>query len=142
MCILCERVKRKEKNSFFIHEFKHSLLFVGEHQFYPGYCVLYLKDHKTDLAILPDIVQREFFSEVMKSANAIKNIFEPEKLNYSCLGNVVDHIHYHIFPRYSDELDKMTKKDPWASDHLFQNFQTTDTDALKIAASLRVELLK
>lgn len=142
MCILCERVKEKDKSSHFVHEFKHSLLFVGEHQFFPGYCVLYLKNHQTDLALLPESVQQEFFAEVMQSANAIKKIFKPMKLNYSCLGNVVDHIHYHIFPRQSDELNKLTKKDPWANDHLFSNFQTTEANASKIASCLRVELLE
>lgn len=142
MCILCERVKSKDKSSHFIHEFKHSLLFVGEHQYFPGYCVLYLKDHETDLTSLSDTVQREFFSEVMKSAKAIKNSFNPAKINYSCLGNVVDHIHYHIFPRSSDELDKQSKKDPWANDHLFNSKITTKTDALMISKKIKEELCR
>ncbi len=142
MCILCERVKLKETSDSFIYEFKHSLLFVGEHQFYPGYSVLYLKDHKTDLTLLPTKVQEEFFSEIMISAQAIKNVFGPDKLNYACLGNVVDHIHYHIFPRYNDELNNIEKKDPWASSHLFSKHLTTKTMALSVSDKLRTELEK
>jgi diadenosine tetraphosphate (Ap4A) HIT family hydrolase len=142
MCILCERVKLKEDNPHFIYEFKNSVLFVGEHQFFPGYCVLYLKDHKTDLSLLTPEVQEEFFSEVMRSANAIKQIFSPTKLNYSCLGNVVDHIHYHIFPRYDVELNKQIKKDPWANDHLFSKHLTTNDMARNISEKLYAELSK
>ncbi len=138
MCILCEKVENAE--DFLIHEFEHSLLIVGEHQYFKGYCQLVLKEHVADLTDLTDKVQESFFKELMISAKAIRKVYKPERMNYSSLGNVVPHIHFHLFPRYQEELNTKIKLDPWADAELFDNFKTTEEQISTIRELVRKEL--
>jgi diadenosine tetraphosphate (Ap4A) HIT family hydrolase len=36
-------------------------------------------------------------------AEAVFRAFTPRKLNYELLGNAVPHLHWHLFPRHSDD---------------------------------------
>ena len=130
MCVLCEKVKiaLSGDSKFLIKEFKNSILIVGEHQYFPGYCQLILKQHVADLTDLEESTQAEFFNELMLSARAVRKAFNPARLNYSSLGNVVPHIHFHLFPRYQDELEGKSKLDPWADALEFTSHQTRDKE--------------
>lgn len=123
MCVLCEKVKNP--GEFLIKEFKNSLLVVGEHQYFPGYCQLILKEHVADLTDLSGSIQEEFFKELMVSAETVRKAYRPARLNYSSLGNVVPHIHFHLFPRYQKELEGKSKLDPWANAQDFEDHRTT-----------------
>lgn len=37
-------------------------------------------------------------------AEAVKNAFKAEKINYECLGNGDAHLHWHLFPRVTGDL--------------------------------------
>jgi diadenosine tetraphosphate (Ap4A) HIT family hydrolase len=41
--------------------------------------------------------------EVSRVAEALFTLFQPDKINYELLGNMVPHIHWHLVPRRSDE---------------------------------------
>ena len=130
MCVLCKKVKNPEGT--LIKEFKNSVLVVGDHQYFPGYCQLILKDHVADLTDLSESIQEEFFKELMDSAQAVREAYNPARLNYSSLGNVVPHIHFHLFPRYEKELAAKNKLDPWANAQDFKNYQTTSVMAQEV----------
>lgn len=129
-CPLCERVQNSQY-PFLIHEFKNSFLYLGEHQFYKGYCVLVSKNHHREMTDIPARERAELFEEMMSAHQAIQNIFRPKKMNMCSLGNVVDHIHWHFFPRYEDDAD--FKNPPWLQMHLF--------DSAKVSPSMRDEFI-
>lgn len=133
-CSLCIRVKNTKDNNYpyLIHEFKHSYLYLGEHQFYKGYCVLVTKEHFREMTDIPKKSRTEFFTEMMITHELIQRQFNPKKMNMCSLGNVVDHIHWHFFPRYSD--DPNFNNPPWLQMHLFEN--------AKISAHQRIELIE
>lgn len=112
-CSLCERSKLTSagKYPYLIHEFKHSYLMLGEHQFFPGYCVLVSKTHFKEMTDMPTEMQTEMFQEMMKVSTVLQTHFQPAKMNMCSLGNVVPHVHWHFFPRYSD--DPQFKDPPW-----------------------------
>jgi diadenosine tetraphosphate (Ap4A) HIT family hydrolase len=124
-CPLCERVKATEdgKYPYLIHEFENSYLFLGEHQYYAGYCVLVSKHHYREMTDAPLDVRNGIFQEMMKSHEVIQKVFSPKKMNLCSLGNVVDHIHWHFFPRYAD--DQNFKNPPWLQMHLFDSARVT-----------------
>lgn len=132
-CSLCERISKASNDQypFLIHEFKNSFLMLGEHQFYAGYCVLVTKEHHKEMADIPSPQREEVFHEMMKSSKAIQNVFSPKKMNLCSLGNVVEHLHWHFFPRY--ETDSNFKNPPWLQMHLF--------DAAKVSPEKRNELI-
>jgi diadenosine tetraphosphate (Ap4A) HIT family hydrolase len=128
-CALCDRVAltREGKYPYLIHEFKHSFLYLGEHQFFQGYSVLVSKPHFREMTDLPSEMAGEFFQEMMSAHSAIQKAFAPKKMNLCSLGNVVDHIHWHFFPRY--ESDANFKTPPWVHMHLFQTASVTPEEA-------------
>ncbi len=133
-CPLCERIQQSVdgKYPFLVHEFKNSYLYLGEHQYYPGYCVLVTKNHYREMTDLPSKISEEVFKEMMISHQLIQNVFQPKKMNMCSLGNVVDHVHWHFFPRYAD--DQNFKNPPWLQMHLF--------DTAKITPERRDELIE
>ena len=142
MCVICERLDMWKNNSnpYFIHEFEHSIFVVGDHQFFEGYCLLLLKDHQRDITDLDLKVQGEFFKEVMIAGKVIQKMFKPFRMNYSTLGNVVEHTHFHVFPRYEEELALATHKDPWFNCEEFGTKKLTESDAIDLANKIRKEL--
>ena len=87
-----------------VHVFPHSVAFLGPWQFFPGYCVLVAKQHARELSGL-GIHRAAFLEEMATLAEAVEKCFQPHKLNYELLGNIVPHLHWHLFPRRADDPD-------------------------------------
>lgn len=141
-CPLCQRVELTKKNQygFLIHEFENSFLYLGEHQFYLGYCVLVSKKHYREMIDLPLEEQQILFDEMMKTHRAISSVFKPKKMNMCSLGNVVDHIHWHFFPRY--ESDEQFKNPPWLQMQLFDTAKTTEEQRTEFIGKIKVQLTR
>lgn len=140
-CLLCNRVELTKncKYPYLIHEFKHSYLMLGEHQFFQGYSVLVLKDHYREMTDIPSGQREEFFQEMMKSSKAIEAAFTPKKMNMCSLGNVVDHVHWHFFPRYSQDPDFFDP--PWLRMKSFDSAKVTPEQALENILKIREKLI-
>ena len=140
MCPLCQRVENTGNGQYpyLIHEFKHSFLYLGEHQFYKGYCVLVTKEHFREMTDVPSGMRDELFKEMMKAHEAIEKTFTPKKMNMCSLGNVVDHVHWHFFPRYADDAD--FKNPPWLQMHLFDSAGVTPQQRDELIEKLKATL--
>jgi diadenosine tetraphosphate (Ap4A) HIT family hydrolase len=90
-----------------VGEFPHSIAVLGPWQYYLGYCVLIARKHARELADLPCDERLAYFEEMCLLAEAISRVFQPRKLNYELLGNQVPHLHWHLFPRYESDPDKL-----------------------------------
>ncbi|HEY0866660.1 MAG TPA: HIT family protein [Fimbriimonas sp.] len=136
-CLICRYVDecRTGRSERFVYEFEHSVLTVGEHQFFEGYCVLLLKEHVRDLHELAQPVRRAFFDETMAATEAIVKAYQPWKMNHASYGNAQPHLHWHLFPRYEDDPDRTAN--PWTHQDRFA-LHTTSTEA---AAKVRDRLL-
>ena len=139
MCLICERneLSKRGENPFLIKEFKHSYFVVGDHQYFKGYSLLVLKDHVEDLTDLAADIQKEFLSEVTMAAKVLKKHYGATRINYSCLGNFVPHVHFHLFPRYDADLADDRTKNPWHCIEEFKNFSLSDDEARAIAKELQ-----
>jgi diadenosine tetraphosphate (Ap4A) HIT family hydrolase len=131
-CPLCDRIKKLEQKTYpyLIHEFKHSYLMLGEHQYYAGYSVLVTKTHYREMTDLPEGMREEFFIEMMTASKWIQEVFSPKKMNMCSLGNVVDHMHWHFFPRY--QADPQFTNPPWLQMGEFAKAQVTPEEAAPI----------
>lgn len=140
-CKICQRIalSRNGNNPSFIHEFDHSILVVGDHQFHPGYALLLLKDHVRELHELGSSVQVALFQELMKAGRAIVDTFDPWKMNYSCYGNADPHIHWHLFPRYDSEPDH--RNHPWLHADEFADHLIDAETARGLAERIRAKLI-
>lgn len=136
-CSLCERVKLTAagKYPYLIHEFNHSYLMLGEHQFFRGYCVLVSKGHYKEMTDMPPVIQTEMFQDMMKVSAVLQQVFSPDKMNMCSLGNVVPHVHWHFFPRYKS--DPQFKDPPWLRMELFDTAKISTSEAQKIIEMMR-----
>lgn len=107
-CSLCKAVDdmtRADRPDLVWH-FPHSVAFLGPWQFYTGYCILVSREHATELSRLGPH-RAAFLEEMALLAEAVGACFRPHKLNYELLGNVVPHLHWHVFPRSADDPERL-----------------------------------
>jgi diadenosine tetraphosphate (Ap4A) HIT family hydrolase len=76
-----------------------TVAYLHEDQFFPGWTVLALKQHATELFQLSEEERRQVIEEVTRVARALADVFQPVKINYACLGNQLPHMHWHVVPR-------------------------------------------
>ena len=74
------------------------------------------------------------FAELMAAGRAVADAFRPWKMNYSCYGNQVPHVHWHLFPRYESDPDRLQQ--PWAHADRFGERPTTPDLARQVAERL------
>lgn len=136
-CVFCDKIPKllSEKSPFVVHEFKNSVLIVGDHQTYPGYCVLALKDHVKELFDLDQGRQIEFYNELVAATQKIKTAFSAEKINVSNYGNMTPHQHWHIFPR--KKSDANWPQPPWTLMESFEKNKTSTEQAQNVTTLLK-----
>jgi len=99
-----------------ICELKHSYVTLMRDQFFPGYTLLSTKIHCSELFQLDREVRSELMEEVSCVAKVLYDIFQPAKINYELLGNMVPHIHWHLVPRFA--TDPLWPRPIWAEPHV------------------------
>lgn len=141
-CGLCKRVQKYiiEGSPWLVHEFENSVLMVGDHQMFPGYCILVLKQHVRELHELNDEINQAYYQEMMIAGRAINEAFSPKKMNYSNYGNMSPHLHWHLFPRR--ESDKNWPKPPWTLMDEFEENKTTEEQGRAVARAIQQVLNK
>lgn len=112
-CTFCEILHNTKENKTFIAKLNYGSLFLHWDQCYAGRC-LYISN--THVENYPHIDYNLFINlntELLLLCKMIKKAFQPDRINYASLGNVVKHFHYHIIPRYKD--DPNWGGPPWPS---------------------------
>ena len=112
-CPMCDRWQSDA--DLRIAELEHSYLLLNRDQFFPGYCLLFTKQHQTELFLLDTAVRQGLMEEVSRVAQALSSCFQPDKLNYELLGNMVPHIHWHLVPRFRSDL--LWPRPIWSEPH-------------------------
>ncbi len=93
----------------------NSIAYLNEDQFFPGWTVLVLKRHATELYQLSREERGGLIEEVSDVARAVATAFDAVKVNYELLGNQIAHIHWHIVPRLAG--DAAPRSPAWLVQH-------------------------
>ncbi|MDA8430269.1 MAG: HIT family protein [Geobacteraceae bacterium] len=112
-CPMCHRWE--DHSNLRIAELEHSFVVLNRDQFFPGYTLLFTKRHVTELFHLDQTVRAALTEEVSSVAKALHTQFQPDKINYELLGNMVPHIHWHLVPRFA--TDPLWPRPIWAEHH-------------------------
>jgi diadenosine tetraphosphate (Ap4A) HIT family hydrolase len=91
------------RNDHFIADLGLSMAYLHEDQFFPGWTVVVLKRHATELFHLAPTERIQLMEEVSRAAKALAETFEAKKINYELLGNQLPHIHWHVIPRLASD---------------------------------------
>lgn len=100
-CKACEGLWPSEDDR--ISDGKTSTAYLFEDQFFPGWTVVVLNRHATELTHLSAEERHRLIDDVSAVAEALAAVFRPDKINYELLGNQLPHIHWHVIPRLSSD---------------------------------------
>ena len=107
MCLICDRIRKIKDNTnpWFVKELESGYVVIGDNQHFKGYTLFLYKEHKTELFHLDYKTKIKFLEEMSVVAEAAAKAFGAEKMNYELLGNGDTHLHWHLFPRVSGDLE-------------------------------------
>lgn len=146
-CPICRKLTRLDDlpEGEVVGQFPHSVVLLGPWQYYQGYCLVVARRHAAELSQLEDTERVAYFNEMCAVARAIEACFQPRKLNYELLGNQVPHLHWHLFPRYQHDPERLqpvwlaldrAERDPAEK----QRLQMGPRERLAIARALQARL--
>ena len=108
MCGVCERIQmiKDGNNPYFVKELETGYVVMGDYQHFRGYTLFLYKEHTVELFDLDPAVKAKHLEEMTVVAQAVRNAFGADKMNYECLGNETGgaHIHWHLFPRRAGDI--------------------------------------
>jgi diadenosine tetraphosphate (Ap4A) HIT family hydrolase len=124
-CEICQRIAQCEAGTHagLIAELDTGWAVLGDSQQFRGYSLLLCKTPATELHELPRGTRLRYLEEMAQLAEAVAKATAAHKLNYECLGNMVHHLHFHVFPRQASE--SQPKLPVWVQMH-----QTSSEEAL------------
>ena len=68
---------------------------------YPGFLRVIVNRHVKEMT---DLAERERLMRVVFACEAaLRQLYQPEKVNLASLGNVVAHLHWHVIARFPDD---------------------------------------
>lgn len=79
------------------------LVYANEPNF-PGFIRLILNHHTAEMTDLSPEDQRRVMAAIFDVERQIRLVLKPHKINLASLGNMVPHVHWHIIPRYQDDV--------------------------------------
>jgi diadenosine tetraphosphate (Ap4A) HIT family hydrolase len=98
----------------------------------PGYACVVSKLHVVEPFELPERESTSFWAEAMVAARVLAQLTGALKLNYGIHGNVIPHLHLHLWPRYVD--------DPYDTGGIpvgVASFTRSEDDIRRLAAAFR-----
>lgn len=107
MCVFC-KIINGEIPSYKIYESDYALAFLDISQNTVGHTLVVPKKHVTNIFELDSTTGKELFDAVIKTVQILKDRLNIENVNLlnnngSLAGQVVDHYHIHIIPRYGND---------------------------------------
>lgn len=104
-CLYCSRNQLQHDLMIEICDLSASTLFLFKEQTYRGRCVVAYKDHANQLFELSDLDRNAFMADVAMASKAIDTAFHPVKINMGAYSDKLQHLHFHLAPKYVDGPD-------------------------------------
>ena len=71
---------------------------------YPAFTRVIWKSHVAEMTDLTVQQQQELMAIVLLVEKTQRDVLRPDKINLAAFGNMVPHLHWHIIPRWRDDL--------------------------------------
>lgn len=102
VCLYCTVDEKIMSGLIEVAKLKVSTLYLAKDQTYAGRSVVVLNWHVTELFELTPDERHAFTDDVAQAANALQQVFSPQKINYAIYGDMVPHLHIHLAPKHKD----------------------------------------
>ncbi len=109
-CLFC-KIINKTIPAEIVYEDKDALAFLDIHPRAPGHTMILPKTHAENLLDLPNNKTGPVFTAVKKVTALLKKSLKPDAFtiginNGRVSGQIIDHLHIHIIPRWKDDGGK------------------------------------
>ncbi|WP_370738357.1 HIT family protein [Dysgonomonas massiliensis] len=104
-CLYCNKNQTQKDLMIEVCDLNVSTVFLFKEQSYRGRCIVAYKDHAVELYELQGAELLAFMEDVNKVARAMKELFNPIKINYGAYSDKLPHLHMHLAPKYVDGPD-------------------------------------
>jgi diadenosine tetraphosphate (Ap4A) HIT family hydrolase len=107
-CPFCDRLEAEENGfSHLVAVLGQSVVRLPKNQHMRGWTTVVLRRHANELFELSPAERAGFWDDVSRVAQALDTIHKPAKINYCIWGNIVPHVHCHLFVRtFQDDPGK------------------------------------
>lgn len=135
-CLYCQSNDNLHNLMVEVTELSVSRVFIFKEQTYRGRCLVAYKDHVDDLNLLNDDDRDAFMGDVARVTRAMQNLFHPDKINYGAYADTLEHLHFHLVPKYvrGPDFGGVFRMNP-------QEVYLSDEEYAQMAEALRKELL-
>ena len=99
-CAYCMGGELLDRFGIYICDLSVSQLILFKEQSKPGRVIVAYKDHVDDLNLLSDEDRNAFMADVAKVTRAMQKVFNPDKINYGAYADTLEHLHFHLIPKY------------------------------------------
>lgn len=109
-CILCAVLKNNKKvDRLLVHSGKLMHITLNLYPYNPGHLMIFPVRHLTDTRELTETEWLELFKLKKMSMDVLDSVYNPKGYNLGfnvgvCAGASISHIHFHIVPRYNNEI--------------------------------------
>lgn len=121
-CHYCDKGPALDVFVLEIQKLSVSTFYLFREQSHPGRAVVAYDHHVGDMTELPDDTRNAFFADVALASRAIQAAFRPDKINYASFGDTMQHMHFHLVPKYRDGFE-------WGGVFAMNPQKTIPTDA-------------
>lgn len=99
-CLYCTNNEVLHELMIEVAHLRVSRLFIFKEQTYHGRCLVAYDRHVGDLNLLSDEERNLFMADVAQATRAMQKVFNPEKINYGAYADTLEHLHFHLAPKY------------------------------------------
>ena len=99
-CLYCQNNDTLHSLMIEVAKLSVSRMFIFKEQTYQGRCLVAYDKQVDDLNLLSDEVRNAFMSDVAKVTRAMQKVFNPDKINYGAYSDTLEHLHFHLIPKY------------------------------------------
>ena len=145
MCLICERIEliKQGRNPHFVKELETGYVVIGDGQYFKGYTLFLAKEHVTELHQMQYETKIKFLEEMSIVQEAVAKAFQAEKMNIELLGNGDAHVHWHLFPRKTGDMQGYGHNGrgparwvPW-EEMSSEEYQPKESDLLQLVNHLK-----
>ena len=102
-CALCKEELKPEEGQVIWRGDDCRVILVNDPDL-PGFCRVIWNHHVAEMTDLSYGEREHLMSLVFAVEEAVRHVMHPDKMNVAALGNVVPHIHWHVIPRFKDDV--------------------------------------
>jgi diadenosine tetraphosphate (Ap4A) HIT family hydrolase len=103
-CPMCADAHLPENEfSVLIADLRQSHVRLARNQYARGWVIVVARRHVCELHEMSPAELAGYCQDVADAALALSRVYSPIKINYMIFGNIVPHVHCHLYPRFADQ---------------------------------------